>query len=77
MKTPKKMIPEESVTQSEQAPVQFKIDTGADISVLPESMFEVLKEVTIKLSTKRMHSPSSNTLTLKESSLDSNPCLQL
>ena len=30
------------------SPIQFKIDTGADVSVLPESTFKQLRGVTLQ-----------------------------
>ena len=46
-------------------PVKFKIDTGANVSVMPESMFSKLKQVFLIPSTKILHGPGSHALNVK------------
>ena len=46
-------------------PMKFKIDTGADISVMPEEMFSQLKEVSLTPSTRTLHGPGSHTLAVR------------
>ena len=46
-------------------PMKFKIDTGADVSVMPEEMFSQLKEVSLTPSTRTLHGPGSHTLAVR------------
>ena len=43
-------------------PVQFKINTGADVSAVPESVFKQLQDVSISHSDHRLTGPSQHQL---------------
>ena len=45
-------------------PVEMKINTGAEVSVISESLFRKLKGTTLKLAINKLHSPGSHTLTV-------------
>ena len=47
------------------ATVEFKIDTGADISVVPKSLLNKLKIISLKPSKKNLQGPGSNTLAVQ------------
>ena len=51
--------------QVNSVPMKFKIDTGADVSVMPEEMFTQLKEVSLTPSTRTLHGPGSHTLAVR------------
>ena len=44
---------------------RFKIDTGADVSVVPESLFKKLKGVTLQATSKKLHGAGGKRLTVK------------
>ena len=44
------------------SPVQFKIDTGADVSVLPESTFKRLSGITLQQASRSLSGPSQQPL---------------
>ena len=44
---------------------EMKIDTGADVSVVPESLFRKLKGITLKSTSKKLYGPSGRTLTVQ------------
>ena len=47
------------------ATVEFKIDTGADVSVVPKSLLNKLKITSLKQSKKNLQGPGSNTLAVQ------------
>ena len=44
------------------SPVQFKIDTGADVTVLPESTFQQLSGITLQQASRSLRGPSQHPL---------------
>ena len=46
-------------------PVEFKIDTGADVTVIPKSVFKKIPDVTLKSPTKTLSGTSCRTLQVK------------
>ena len=50
--------------QVNELPISFKIDTGADVSVLPESTFTQLKDVRLKPSSKCLAGPDKQALSV-------------
>ena len=44
------------------SPVEFKIDTGADVSVLPEAIFKELRDVTLQQTSKSLIGPNKQSL---------------
>ena len=52
---------EVTITLNE-VPVQFKIDTGADVSAIPESVFKQLQDVSLTHSDRRLTGPSQHQL---------------
>ena len=62
--TTDKNNPWEVTLQLNGTPVLFKIDTGADVSVIPEPVFKQLKGVTLNPPKRRLIGPGQNQLTV-------------